>query len=73
VQIKYRNTAHQINLGVSGGVKWAALKDSDGNIVANGVVQLPHSPADEGAKYSTPLRAKLQPAATPCSCMTSTT
>lgn len=59
VQIKYRNTAHQINLGVSGGVKWAALKDSDGNIVANGVVQLPHSPADEGAKYSTPLRARL--------------
>ncbi|MTV40038.1 alpha/beta hydrolase-fold protein [Duganella radicis] len=59
VQIKYRNTAHQINLGVSGGVKWAALKDSSGNIVANGVVQLPHSPADEGAKYSTPLRARL--------------
>ncbi|MYM68707.1 esterase [Pseudoduganella sp. FT55W] len=61
LQIKYRNTAHQINLGVSGGVKWAALKDSTGNIVANGVLQLPHSPADEGAKYSTPLRAKLTP------------
>ncbi|MBV7537080.1 esterase [Duganella sp. sic0402] len=61
VQIKYRNTAHQINLGVSGGVKWAALKDSKGNTVANGVVQLPHSPAEEGAKYSTPLRANLQP------------
>lgn len=60
IQIKYRNTAHQINLGVSGGVKWAALKDSTGNIIANGVVQLPHSPAEEGAKYSTPLRANLK-------------
>ncbi|SDF96760.1 MULTISPECIES: alpha/beta hydrolase-fold protein [unclassified Duganella] len=61
IQIKYRNTAHQINLGVSGGVKWAALKDSSGNTVANAVVQLPHSPAEEGAKYSTPLRANLKP------------
>lgn len=60
LQIKYRNTAHQINLGVSGGVKWASLKDSKGDIVANGVMQLPHSPADQGAKYSTPLRAKLK-------------
>ncbi|SHN41066.1 Predicted hydrolase of the alpha/beta superfamily [Duganella sacchari] len=59
IQIKYRNTAHQINLGVSGGVKWASLKDSSGTIVANGVVQMPHSPADAGAKYSTPLRANL--------------
>ncbi|MYN26290.1 alpha-L-rhamnosidase-related protein [Duganella levis] len=61
VQIKYRNTAHQINLGISGGVKWASLKDSSGAIVASGVVQLPHSPASEGAKYSTPLRAALKP------------
>lgn len=61
VQIKYRNTAHQINLGISGGVKWASLKDSSGATVASGVVQLPHSPASEGAKYSTPLRAALKP------------
>lgn len=61
IQIKYRNTAHQINLGVSGGVKWAALKDGSGNTVANAVVQLPHSPAEQGAKYSTPLRANLAP------------
>lgn len=60
VQIKYRNTAHQINLGISGGVKWAALKDSNGATVASGVVQLPHSPADQGAKYSTPLQAALK-------------
>jgi hypothetical protein len=61
LQIKYRNTAHQINLGVSGGVKWASLKDSSGAVVASGVLQLPHSPAAEGAKYSTPLQARLKP------------
>ncbi|WP_166454796.1 alpha-L-rhamnosidase-related protein [Duganella aquatilis] len=61
VQIKYRNTAHDIRLGVSGGVKWASLKDSGGAVVASGVVQLPHSPAAQGAKYSTPLRARLKP------------
>ncbi|MYM74335.1 esterase [Duganella sp. FT134W] len=61
LQIKYRNTAHQINLGISGGVKWASLKDGSGATVAGGVVQLPHSPANEGAKYSTPLRAALKP------------
>jgi len=61
VQIKYRNTAHQINLGISGGVKWMTLKDADGKVVAEGVVQLPHSPADAGPAYSTPLRAMLKP------------
>lgn len=61
VQIKYRNTAHQINLGISGGVKWISVKDADGKVIANGVVQLPHSPADAGPSYSTPLRATLKP------------
>jgi predicted alpha/beta superfamily hydrolase len=61
VQVKYRNTAHQINLGISGGVKWMSVKDADGKVVANGVVQLPHSPADAGPSYSTPLRATLKP------------
>ncbi|NGZ87882.1 alpha/beta hydrolase [Duganella sp. SAP-35] len=63
VQIKYRNTAHQINLGISGGVKWMSVKDADGKVVADGVVQLPHSPADAGPSYSTPLRATLKPGA----------
>jgi predicted alpha/beta superfamily hydrolase len=61
VQIKYRNTAHQINLGISGGVKWMSIQDADGKVVADGVVQLPHSPADAGPSYSTPLRATLKP------------
>ena len=61
VQIKYRNTANQINLGISGGVKWAILKDAHGVIAAQGVIQLPHTAADAGPGYSTPLTAQLKP------------
>ena len=60
VQIRYRNNAHQINLGISGGVKWLSLKDGDGKVVAGGVVQLPHSPEQAGPSYSTPIRAALK-------------
>ncbi len=60
LQISYRNTAHQINLGISGGVKWLSLKDDGGKVVASGVVQLPHSPERAGPSYSTPIRAKLK-------------
>jgi predicted alpha/beta superfamily hydrolase len=59
LQLKYRNTAHQINLGISGGVKWLTVKDSSGKVAAQGVVQLPHSPADAGPSWSTPLKAGL--------------
>jgi predicted alpha/beta superfamily hydrolase len=61
VQIKYRNTAQQINLGISGGVKWMSVKDAGGKVMAAGVVQLPHSPADAGPVYSTLVRAMLKP------------
>ena len=60
LQYKYRNTANQINLGISGGVKWAVLKDSHGAIAAQGVVQLPHTGAQAGPGYSTPLNAELK-------------
>jgi hypothetical protein len=60
LQIKYRNTANQINLGISGGVKWLSLKDADGKAVAGGVVQLPHSPQQAGPSYSTPVVAALK-------------
>lgn len=56
VQLKYRNAAHQINLGISGGVKWMTLSDSNQHIVAQGVVQLPHNAA---VGWSTPLTAQL--------------
>ncbi|MYM95654.1 MGH1-like glycoside hydrolase domain-containing protein [Duganella vulcania] len=60
LQLKYRNTAHQVNLGISGGVKWMTLKDGNGAVVAQGVVALPHSPANAGPSWSTPLKAALK-------------
>lgn len=63
VQVRYHNGANQVNLGISGGVKWLAVKDEKGTIVAQGVVQLPHAPlakAHTPTVYSTPLAARLQ-------------
>ena len=59
VQVRYRNNAHQINLGITGGVKWMTVRDAAGAVVAQGVVQLPHSPAGHTV-YSTPLAAQLK-------------
>jgi hypothetical protein len=63
VQLRYHNGANQVNLGISGGVKWLAVKDHAGKVVAQGVVQLPHArieKADTPLVYSTPLTARLQ-------------
>jgi hypothetical protein len=63
VQVRYHNGANQVNLGISGGVKWLALKDESGAIVAQGVVQLPHArieKANTPTVYSTPLTARLK-------------
>jgi len=62
LQVRYHNGANQVNLGVSGGVKWLAIKDESGAIVAQGVVQLPHARIDKAntpTVYSTPLAARL--------------
>ena len=64
VQVRYHNSANQINLGISGGVKWLVLKAASGRIAAQGVVQLPHARIDKtGAPpvMSTPLLARLKP------------
>lgn len=58
LQLRYRNAANQVNLGVTAGVKWLAVKNRAGRIVAQGVVQMPHTPAEA---YSTPLRMRLAP------------
>jgi hypothetical protein len=63
LQVRYHNGANQVNLGISGGVKWLALKDASGKIVAQGVVQLPHArieKANTPTVYSTPLAARLE-------------
>ncbi|MGJ7914449.1 MGH1-like glycoside hydrolase domain-containing protein [Massilia sp. LXY-6] len=62
VQIRYHNGANQVNLGISGGVKWLAVKDESGAIVAQGVVQLPHARIEKAHTpivYSTPLMVHL--------------
>jgi hypothetical protein len=62
VQVRYHNGANQINLGISGGVKWLAVKDRSGRIVARHVIQLPHArieKTDTQPVYSTPLTAHL--------------
>jgi hypothetical protein len=64
IQVRYHNGVNQVNLGISGGVKWLAVKDQAGHIVAQGVVQLPHArieKANTATVYSTPLAARLKP------------
>jgi hypothetical protein len=63
VQVRYHNGANQVNLGISGGVKWLTVKDESGAIVAEGVVQLPHARIEKAHTpivYSTPLMARLK-------------
>lgn len=58
LQLKYRNAANQVNLGVTAGVKWLAITNAAGRVVAQGVVQMPHTPAHG---YSTPVWTRLRP------------
>jgi hypothetical protein len=63
VQIRYHNGANQVNLGISGGVKWLTVKDESGAIAAQGVVQLPHARIEKAhtpVVYSTPLAVRLK-------------
>ena len=63
IQVRYHNGANQVNLGISGGVKWLALKDGTGRVVAQGVIQLPHAPLfkeNTPSVYSTPLAARVK-------------
>jgi hypothetical protein len=62
LQVRYHNSANQINLGISGGVKWLAVRDSHGRVVAQGVIQLPHARMEKSNTplvHSTPLMATL--------------
>ena len=64
IQLRYHNAANQINLGISGGVKWLSVRDDGGKVVAEGVIQLPHARlerSDTPLVYSTPLVARLKP------------
>jgi len=58
LQLQYHNNFSSINLGVTNGVKWIKVKDSSGNVISEGIVQMPHAAMVDGKKplvYSTPL------------------
>ena len=54
---QYHNMQHQINTGITAGVKWMTVRDNSGKSVASGVVQMPHNEAAKA--YSTPLISNL--------------
>lgn len=58
LQLRYRNTHHTINTGVTNGVKWLQVLDERGQKVAGGVVQMPHMTGDV-PHLSTPLRVTV--------------
>ncbi|WP_354624347.1 esterase [Psychromonas sp. MME2] len=62
IQLHYHNNFNAINLGITNGVKWLQVKNSLGDVVAEGVIQMPHALIEEAKKplvYSTPLAAHL--------------
>lgn len=62
IQLQYHNNYNAINLGITNGVKWLQVKNGAGDVVAEGVIQMPHAAVKDGKKplvYSTPLAANL--------------
>jgi hypothetical protein len=58
-QLRYVNTGHAINTGVSNGVKVLVVKDVAGRVVVQRVVQMPHIPPESVPMYSTPADVAL--------------
>jgi len=63
IQLRYRNEANQINLGISSGVKVLSVKNDAGATISSAVTVLPHTraAATSQAFYATPLAATLKP------------
>ncbi|MCG6200156.1 MGH1-like glycoside hydrolase domain-containing protein [Psychromonas antarctica] len=62
IQLQYHNSFNAINLGITNGVKWLQVKNAAGDILAEGVIQMPHAAVKNAKKplvYSTPLAANL--------------
>lgn len=58
LQLRYRNTLHTINTGITNAVKWVRVLDQRGKLVAQGALQMPHMQG-EVTHLSTPLRVTL--------------
>jgi hypothetical protein len=59
IQVRYKNTGHAINTGISNGVKVLSVRDVAGQVVARQVIQMPHLPVDSTPMYSTPAEMVL--------------
>jgi hypothetical protein len=59
IQLRYKNTGHAINTGVSNGVKLLTVRDDAGQPVARRVIQLPHLPPASAPLLSTPADVTL--------------
>lgn len=60
VQLRYNNHAHQINLGITNAVQFLRLRDKNGAVAAEGIIQMPHNSPANGPAWSTPLPATLK-------------
>ncbi len=60
-QIRYFNIQHEVQTGITNGMKWLSVTDADGKVVGGGVVQLPHNEPDNPPVYSTPVELELAP------------
>lgn len=59
VQVRYKNTGHAINTGISNGTKVLLVRDAAGSEVARRVIQMPHLPPESMPMYSTPADIEL--------------
>jgi predicted alpha/beta superfamily hydrolase len=60
LQLRYNNHAHRINLGITNAVQVLRLRDKQGALAAEGVIQMPHNAPEDGPAWSTPLTATLK-------------
>lgn len=60
VQVRYKNTGHAINTGISNGTKVLLVRDAAGKEVARRVIQMPHLPVESLPMYSTPADIELK-------------
>lgn len=58
LSMQYHNMQHQINTGITAGVKWLTVRDKQGKVLQTGVVQMPHNEAAKA--YSTPVLVSLK-------------
>jgi predicted alpha/beta superfamily hydrolase len=60
VQLRYNNHAHQVNLGITNAVQMLRLRDRQGAVATEGIVQMPHNAPANGPAWPTPLTAALK-------------